>query len=278
MSTSLTSESASFFPRRAGERTLCLIAGPCSIESEEQAVSLARSLAKLGISALRGGTFKGRTSTYSFQGLGAEGLRILAIAGQEVGLPIVSEILDPRQIELFLPHIDAFQVGARSMDNEALLAELGQVGKPVLLKRGLMASVAEWLHAADVIRNHGNNHVVLCERGIRTFADETRFTMDLNVIPALRAVSELPVIVDPSHGTGKSDYVLPLSKAAIACGADGLMVEVHPNPQAALSDAEQALSLDQYTELHQAIEKLAALESRTLPHPRLERRLRRVGE
>ncbi len=262
-------------PQQTGERTLCVIAGPCSIESEEQAVSVACALAEFGISALRGGTFKGRTSTYSFQGLGEEGLRILAIAGQEAGLPVVSEVLDPRQIETFLPYVDVFQVGARSMGNDVLLSELGQAGKPVILKRGLMASVEEWIEAAELIRNNGNPHVVLCERGIRTFADETRFTMDLNVIPAVQLASDLPIIVDPSHGTGRSDFVLPLSKAAIACGADGLMVEVHPDPQRALSDGQQALSLQQFAVLHSSLQQLAALEGKKLPPPATRRSLHR---
>lgn len=252
-------------PRAGREKALCLVAGPCSVESEEQAVNIACALAELGVSILRGGAFKGRTSTYSFQGLGEEGLRILALAGREANLPVVSEILDPRQIELFLPYVDIFQVGARSMGNEVLLSELGQIDRPVILKRGFTATLSEWLEAAEIVRKSGNPRVVLCERGIRTFADQARFTLDLNVIPALRAVSELPILVDPSHGTGRSDFVTPLAKAAVACGADGLMIEVHPQPEQALSDAEQSLSLAQFSALCREIQQLAELEGRSFP-------------
>ena len=225
-----------------GGQTFCLIAGPCTVESREQTLDVARAVKAAGASMLRGGAFKPRTSPFAFKGLGAEGLEILAEARAETGLPIVTELLDAQHAELIAEHADVVQIGARNMQNYALLEVAGRLGKPVLLKRGLSSSLDELLQAADYILKEGNEAVVLCERGIRTFETATRFTLDLGAIPWLKLHTHLPVIVDPSHAAGDRRLVGPLSRAAAAVGADGLIVEVHEDPEHALCDGPQALS------------------------------------
>jgi len=232
-----------------------VIAGPCAVEGEEQMVELALALKEAGAHVLRGGAFKPRTSPYSFQGLGEEGLRALRRAGDEAGLPVVSEALDTRHVELVAKYVDMVQVGARNMQNFPLLKEVGRAGKPVLLKRGFGCTIEEWLLAAEYVLLEGNWDVVLCERGVRTFEPSTRFTLDIAAVPAVRELSHLPVVVDPSHAAGRSSLVRPLARAALAAGADGVMVEVHPNPPAALSDGPQSLTLEEFEEL---VEELRA--------------------
>ena len=226
-----------------------MIAGPCSVESEEQILAAARAVKAAGASALRGGAFKPRTSVRSFQGLGEEGLRLLARAGAETSLPVVTEVMDTAQIDLIASYADVLQIGSRNMQNFALLKEIGRAGKPVLLKRGLAATVDEWLAAAEYITASGNDQVILCERGIRTFETSTRNTLDISSAILARSLSGLPVIVDPSHAAGRRDLIAPLSRAALAAGLDGLMVEVHPRPAEALSDKEQQLDLDAFRAL-----------------------------
>ncbi|MFD1396579.1 3-deoxy-7-phosphoheptulonate synthase [Kroppenstedtia eburnea] len=223
-----------------------VIAGPCSVESRDQILETARAVKQAGAGLLRGGAFKPRSSPYSFQGLGEEGLKLLAEAGEETGLPVVSEVMDPENLDLVAEYVDILQLGARNMQNFHLLKKVGKAGKPVLLKRGLSATIVEWLMSAEYILNEGNPHVILCERGIRTFETHTRNTLDLSAVPVIRHLSHLPIIVDPSHGTGKWRYVTPMSRAALAAGADGLMVEVHPDPEVALSDGPQSLTLDNF--------------------------------
>ena len=247
-----------------GGQSIAVIAGPCSVESEEQIVGVAKQIAAVGANALRGGAFKPRTSTYSFQGLGEDGLKMLEVAKKESGLPIVTEVLDRQDLDLVARYADVLQVGARNMHNFSLLKALGSVKKPVLLKRGLMATVEELLLSAEYILAAGNPEVILCERGIRTFETATRNTLDLNAIPALKERTHLPVIVDPSHGTGVSSYVEPMSKAAIACGACGLMIEVHPEPDQALSDGQQSLEPKEFSELMDHLETLAKVFGKTL--------------
>ena len=226
-----------------------VIAGPCAIEDEEQMIELARSLKEAGAHILRGGAFKPRTSPYSFQGLGEKGLKILRKAGDEAGLPVVSEVLDVRHVELVAKYVDMIQIGARNMQNFPLLKEIGRTKKPVLLKRGFGCTIEEWLLAAEYILLEGNWEVVLCERGIRTFESSTRFTLDIAAVPVVKELSHLPIIVDPSHAAGKSSLVKPLAKAALAVGADGVMIEVHLNPSIALSDGSQSLTLKEFREL-----------------------------
>lgn len=226
-----------------------IIAGPCSVEGEEQIFSAARAVKAAGASALRGGAFKPRTSVHSFQGLGEEGLRLLALAGAETGLPVVTEVMDTAQIDLIARYADVLQIGSRNMQNFALLKEIGRAGKPVLLKRGLAATVEEWLAAAEYVTASGNEQVILCERGIRTFETYTRNTLDISSAVLARGLSGLPVIVDPSHAAGRRDLIAPLSRAALAAGLDGLMIEVHPHPEAALSDKEQQLGLEAFQTL-----------------------------
>ncbi|SMO61750.1 3-deoxy-7-phosphoheptulonate synthase [Melghirimyces algeriensis] len=223
-----------------------VIAGPCSVESREQILESARSVKESGASLLRGGAFKPRSSPYSFQGLGEKGLKLLAEAREETGLPIVSEVMDPENLDMMLEYVDVLQLGARNMQNFHLLKKVGRTDKPVLLKRGLSSTIEEWLMSAEYILNEGNPNVILCERGIRTFETHTRNTLDLSAVPVIKHLSHLPIIVDPSHGTGKWRYVAPMSLAAIAAGADGLMVEVHPNPEVALSDGPQSLTLENF--------------------------------
>lgn len=250
--------------RRVGEGHFVIIAGPCSVESEEQIVSVARELKSVGVSFLRGGAYKPRTSPYSFQGLGLEGLELLKTARAETGLPIVSEIMSTDVLDRFVEDVDIIQVGARNMQNFVLLKELGRTNKPILLKRGLSATLEEWLMSAEYVLSEGNEKVILCERGIRTFETYTRNTLDLSAVPAIKKLSHLPVIVDPSHGTGKAWMVGPLSKAALVSGADGVVIEVHNNPKCALSDGEQSITPTEYSAIFPKIQKLADFEDKLL--------------
>ncbi len=245
-----------------GGARIVIMAGPCAVESLEQTVTIAREVKRLGADLLRGGAFKPRTSPYSFQGLGEDGLKILAAAREETGLPVVTEALDTGSVDLVARFSDALQVGARNMQNFELLKRVGQTGKPVLLKRGMSATLEEFLLAAEYVLAEGNPHVVLCERGVRTFADHTRNTLDLSVVPAVKRLSHLPIVVDPSHGTGRRDKVAPMSCAAIAAGADGLIVEVHHKPEEALSDGPQALTPALFGDLMARIRPIAAAVGR----------------
>ncbi len=247
-----------------GGRSFAVIAGPCAVESEEQILQTARAVAAAGANALRGGAFKPRSSTYSFQGLGEEGLRLLRLAKEETGLAIVTEIMDRYVLDQVIESADILQVGARNMQNFPLLNALGSAGKPVLLKRGMSATIEELLLSAEYILAAGNPDVILCERGIRTFETATRNTLDLNAIPALKARTHLPVLVDPSHGTGVWSYVAPMAKAALACGADGIIVEVHPRPEEALSDGAQSLKLDKFAALMNEMKPIAEAVGRNL--------------
>jgi 3-deoxy-7-phosphoheptulonate synthase len=239
-----------------GEGKPTIMAGPCAVESEEQALTIARLVKKSGAEIFRGGAFKPRTSPYSFQGLGEEGLKILAKVRDETGQLIVTEAIDVSSLELVDRYADIIQIGARNMHNYSLLRQAGHASKPVLLKRSFAATIEEWLMAAEYISSEGNSRVILCERGIRTFSDNTRNTLDLAAIPSVKQVSHLPVIVDPSHAAGRRDYVIPLAKGAIAVGADGLLVEVHHDPPHALSDGMQSLYPEQFDELIKEIKGL----------------------
>jgi len=234
-----------------------VIAGPCAVENEAMIVETARYLTNLGVKLMRAGAFKPRTSPYAFQGLGAEGLRLLAKARQETGIGIVTEVLDVEGAARVEEVADVLQVGARNMQNFALLRRLSTAAKPVLLKRGIAATVEEWLLAAEYLMTGGNRRVILCERGVRTFADHTRNTLDLSVVPVVKHLSHLPVLIDPSHGTGRADYVPAMSRAALATGADGLLIEVHPDPRSALSDGQQSLDFDAFTRLYASLKPLA---------------------
>jgi 3-deoxy-7-phosphoheptulonate synthase len=247
-----------------GGAELVVMAGPCAVESEAQVLATARAVAAAGARVLRGGAFKPRTSPYSFQGLGAEGLELLAAAGRAAGLPVVTEVVAPEDVPLVARHADVLQVGARNMQNFRLLEALGAAGRPVLLKRGLVATLEELLLAAEYVLAAGNPEVILCERGIRTFARETRNTLDLAAIPLLKERSHLPVIADPSHGTGLRALVPPLAKAALAAGADGLIVEVHPDPDTALSDGPQSLTFEGFARLMAELRTLAPALGRRL--------------
>jgi 3-deoxy-7-phosphoheptulonate synthase len=247
-----------------GEGFCTIIAGPCAVESEEGILSAARLVKTLGAHILRGGAFKPRTSPYSFPGLGLEGLNYLALARKETGLPIITEVLDVRDIDRVLEVADIVQVGSRNMHNYPLLRDLSRQKVPVLLKRGYAATVEEWLLAAEYLMAGGNGQVILCERGIRTFENLTRNTVDIGVVPLLKELSHLPVIVDPSHALGKWQLVRPVAKAAIAAGADGLMIEVHPHPEAALSDGDQSLTGDNFRRLMYEIKALAHLEGKRM--------------
>lgn len=249
--------------RTIGEGFFSIMAGPCSVESEEQIISIAKSVKESGAKFLRGGAFKPRTSPYAFQGLGCEGIELLVAAKKETGLPIVTELMAINQLEMF-DEVDIIQVGARNMQNFNLLRELGHCNKPILLKRGMASTVKEWLMSAEYIMAGGNENVILCERGIRTFDTSVRNTLDLSCIPLLKKKSHLPVIVDPSHATGLSWMVEPMAKAAIAAGADGILVEVHNNPEAALCDGEQSITPEQFDRLMRIIEKYAEIEQRVL--------------
>jgi 3-deoxy-7-phosphoheptulonate synthase len=234
-----------------------MMAGPCSVESYEQLRSVADTLLRLGIPCLRGGAFKPRTSPYSFQGLGVEGLQLLDRIRQETGLAIISEVMSAEHIEQGEPYLDCFQVGARNMQNFELLKLLGRSQKPILLKRGLSATLEELLYAAEYVMAEGNPNVILCERGIRSFDGMTRNVMDVNAVPVLKDLTHLPVVMDPSHATGKRHLVLPAARAAVAVGSDGVLVEAHPQPDASVSDAEQALSLEQLAQLAHALVPVA---------------------
>ncbi|MBM4138487.1 MAG: 3-deoxy-7-phosphoheptulonate synthase [Nitrospira sp.] len=234
---------------RIGDKKLAVMAGPCAVERLELTLGIAHEVKAAGASVLRGGAYKPRTSPYSFQGLGREGLDYLVEARKQTGLPVVSEILDTRDIELFLEKADIIQVGTRNMQNFELLKEVGAYDKPVLLKRGLSATIKEFLLSAEYIMSRGNRNVILCERGIRTFETQYRNTLDLAAIPTLKKLSHLPVIVDPSHATGKWDLVGPMSKAAVAAGADGLLIEVHSNPECALCDGEESITPEKFKAL-----------------------------
>ena len=235
-----------------------IIAGPCAVESEEQTISTAEAVKAAGADMLRGGAFKPRTSPYAFQGLGMRGLKILDLARRATGLPVVTEVLDPRDVSWVAEYADLLQVGTRNMQNFSLLKELGLSGKPILLKRGMYSTLDEWLKSAEYILSEGNPNLILCERGIRTFEIYTRNTLDLSAIPAIQELSHLPVIVDPTHSTGRVSLIEPMSAAATAVGADGLMVEVHIRPQEALCDADQALAPDQFARL---VKRVRAIEA-----------------
>ncbi len=243
--------------RRFGDGLL-VIAGPCAVESEEQILLAARQVKEAGADLLRGGAYKPRTRPGDFQGLGEAALRHLRTAREATGLPVVTEIMDPRHLEAVCACADVLQIGSRNMQNYTLLRELGRIDRPVILKRGMSATLAEWLHAADYILEGGNGRVILCERGIRTFETATRNTLDLSVVPALRQVSPLPVIVDPSHSTGRAALVPPMCLAAVAAGADGLLVEVHPRPAEAACDRDQQLDPARFAALMPAVRALAA--------------------
>ena len=249
---------------RVGGDRFVIMAGPCAVESAEQIDSIAASLKESGAHILRGGAFKPRTSPYSFQGLGESGLRLLADAGKRYNFPVVTEAIDNETLDLVAHYADLVQIGARNMQNYSLLRHAGRCGKPVLLKRGMSATLEELLMAAEYIVNEGNPNVILCERGVRTFADHTRNTLDLSAIPFVQRTSHLPIIADPSHGTGRRDKVIPLSCASVAVGADGLMVEVHPHPDSALSDGPQSLFPEQFRDLVKRVSAIAGVVGRHL--------------
>jgi len=247
-----------------GGDEIIVIAGPCSIESEEQLLKVAEKVKEAGAKLLRGGAFKPRTSPYSFQGLGEEGLKILKEVSLRLNIPTVTEVMDPRDVELVARYADILQIGARNMQNFNLLKEVGQTQKPVLLKRGMSATIKEFLMSAEYILSGGNFNVILCERGIRTFEEATRNTLDLSCVPLVKELSHLPIIVDPSHATGKWSLVPPLSKAAVASGCDGLLIEVHPNPEEALSDGPQQLLPERFSLLMQELKVIAQAIGRKL--------------
>lgn len=247
-----------------GGPALTVVAGPCAVESLEQTLIVARAVKQAGAHLLRGGAFKPRTSPYSFQGLGEEGLRILAAAREETGLPVVTEAVDVEGVDLVEKYADAIQIGARNMQNFSLLKRAGKARKPVILKRGMSATLEEFLMSAEYILAEGNYAVVLCERGVRTFSDFSRNTLDLAIVPAVKNISHLPILVDPSHGTGRREKVAPLSRAACAVGADGLMIEVHHDPNRALSDGPQSITPDMFEVLVQDLRQIAPVIGRTL--------------
>jgi 3-deoxy-7-phosphoheptulonate synthase len=248
-----------------GGRGLAIVAGPCSIENRDQAFAIAGQVAASGAQFFRGGAYKPRTSPYAFQGLGLDGLIIMAEIREKFGLRIVTEALDNESLELVAEYADIVQIGARNMQNFSLLKKAGRLRKPVLLKRGLSATLEEFLMAAEYIMSEGNYEVILCERGVRTFADHARNTLDLSIVPAVQRVSHLPILVDPSHGTGKRDQVLPMARAAIAVGADGILVEVHHQPEKALSDGPQSIYPAQFARMMDEIEQIAPIVERSLP-------------
>jgi 3-deoxy-7-phosphoheptulonate synthase len=245
--------------RKVGGNHFAMIAGPCTVESREQTLSTARIVKDAGATLFRGGAYKPRTSPYAFQGLGQEGLRLLQEAKEETGLPVVTEVMDVRDLEQVLEVADVLQIGARNMQNYTLLAEVGRSGRPALLKRGLSSTLEELLMAAEYVLKEGNPNVMLCERGIRTFETAYRFTLDLMAVPVLKELSHLPVIVDPSHAAGRRDLVLPLSLAAAAAGADGIIVEVHPRPDEAICDAAQQLVADEFADYAERVQQVAAI-------------------
>lgn len=247
-----------------GGNEVIVMAGPCSVESEEQMDASAAIVAAQGATFLRGGAFKPRSSPYSFQGLGEEGLRIMRDAADRYGLNVITEVMEVAHIPLILEYSDVLQIGARNMQNFSLLKELGKVDKPIFLKRGLSATVEEWLMSAEYVMAHGNPRIILCERGIRTFETYTRNTLDLSAVPVVKKVSHLPIFVDPSHGTGIRNKVTPMARAAVAAGADGLMVEIHPNPPAAKSDGPQSLYFNQFADMMRQVRLIAQAIGRTV--------------
>jgi 3-deoxy-7-phosphoheptulonate synthase len=250
-----------------GGNEIVVMAGPCAVESEEQLMSTAHAVKAAGATILRGGAFKPRTSPYQFRGLGESGLKILAQAGKETQMPVITEVISPEHVDLVAKYADILQIGARNMQNFILLDEVGKTKKPVLLKRGLSSNIQEWLLAAEYILAQGNEQIILCERGIRTFETYTRNTMDLSAIPIVEKVSHLPIIADPSHATGKWYLVPPLALAAVAAGADGLLIEVHPNPDLALTDGPQSLTFDNFRLLMSQLLPIAKTKNRTLVTP-----------
>ncbi len=249
---------------KIGGKHLVVMAGPCAIENYELLLAIARSVKKAGAAILRGGAFKPRTSPYSFQGLGEEGLKYLAEAKKRTGLPVITELMDLRDLELIERHADVIQIGARNMQNFDLLKEVGRSKKPVLLKRGMAATIKDWLLSAEYILQNGNFNVILCERGIRTFETETRFTLDINAVPLIKNLSHLPILVDPSHGTGRWGMVPAMAKAAVAAGADGLLIEVHSKPEEALSDGPQSMLPEKFAKLMADLKRVARAIGREL--------------
>lgn len=249
---------------KIGGKSLVIMAGPCSVEGEEQILTTARAVKEAGATILRGGAWKPRTSPYSFQGLEEEGLRLLDLARKETGLAVITEVMNPRDIEMVARYADIIQVGARNVQNFSLLKELGECKKPVFLKRGLATTIQEWLMSAEYIISAGNPNVILCERGIRTFETSTRNTLDLNALPVLHETTHLPVIVDPAHGTGFWQYVTPMACAAVAAGADGLMVEVHPDPAHAWSDGGQSLKFSTFKDMMAQVRRVANAVGRSV--------------
>jgi 3-deoxy-7-phosphoheptulonate synthase len=247
-----------------GGKAIVVMAGPCSVESRLQVLDVAHRVKAAGARVLRGGAFKPRTSPYAFQGLEEEGLKLLAEARRETGLPVITEVMEPDKVEVVAEHSDILQIGARNVQNFSLLRRVGEAGKPVLLKRGMSTSIQEWLLSAEYVLAGGNPNVILCERGIRTFETATRFTLDLNAVPVLKKLTHLPVVVDPSHGTGHWEYVESMAMAAIAAGADGLLIEVHPKPEEALSDGPQSLKPDKFAALMGRVRKIAHAVDRDL--------------
>ncbi len=249
---------------KVGGNEIIIMAGPCSVENEEQIISTAEAVKKGGAKILRGGAYKPRTSPYSFQGLGENGLKLLRKAKEKTGLKIVTEVMESDDVDLVADYADLIQVGARNMQNTRLLRTLSKIKKPILLKRNFSATLLEFLMAAEYLLSGGNNQVILCERGIRTFVEYTRNTFDLNIIPVIKQLSHLPIIADPSHATGKSDLVMPMSRAAIACGADGLIIEVHPRPEKAESDGDQSIRFDSFSQLVKDIKPIASAIGRSV--------------
>lgn len=249
---------------RIGPKTFCVMAGPCAVESREQIMQTAEFVKKCGAHILRGGAYKPRTSPYSFQGMELEGLRLLKEASEKYGLPIVTEAMTVEQVPVVADYADIIQIGARNMQNYGLLRAVGKLNKPILLKRGMMSTINEWLMSAEYIIAEGNPNVIMCERGIRTFETETRNTLDIQAVPVVKKYSHLPVVVDPSHASGRWDLVIPMSKSAISAGADGIIVEVHPKPAEALSDGAQSLKLETFEKLMNEIKPLVEIMDRTL--------------
>lgn len=250
--------------RRIGEKRIHIMAGPCSVESRDQVLEAAVAVKEAGATFLRGGAFKPRTSPYTFQGLGEEGLSYLAHAREVTGLPVITEVLDPRDLDVVYRHAGILQIGARNMQNFKLLTEVGRLDKPVMLKRGMSATIQEFLLSAEYIASEGNRKIILCERGIRTYETETRNTLDLSAVPLLKQLSHLPVFIDPSHGTGRWDLVAPMALAGIAAGADGLLIEVHPHPEVALSDGPQSLKPNKFAALMVELKRVAQAVGREM--------------
>jgi 3-deoxy-7-phosphoheptulonate synthase len=247
-----------------GGDQIAIMAGPCSVESREQMILAAHAVKDAGAHILRGGAFKPRTNPYSFQGLGEKGLELLALAREETGLPIITEVMSTEDVELVEAYTDIFQIGARNMQNFSLLKKVGRAVKPVMLKRGMSATISEWLGCAEYILSEGNPEVILCERGIRTFEQITRNTLDISAVPIINQISHLPIIIDPSHGTGTKSLVKPMAKAAIAAGTDGLMIEVHPHPERALCDGAQSFSPEEFKSMMMDIEPIVVAVNRRL--------------